>query len=997
MKKKKVLALLLAATIVSGSSFGGFAVPVRAASDLSVVDLTVDYQKNPVGMDARDVKFSWAMESGAVGAAQKSYQIRVTKGSVDGEEVWNSGVVEDSKSTAVYYEGPELELETRYFWTVTITDQDGDTATSEPAYFETATDMSDAQWITAGSQGVAAPLFRTETMLDQEIASARLYITAMGVYDAYINGQEVTSDVNDIFNPGWTNYETNVNYQTYDVTNLLQQGANTIGVAVGGGWYQTSYQTDYSAAFGEYDTLKERGLLAKLVVKYADGTEKVVTTNTEEWKTSIKSPYVEDDFFDGETYNANTAAQIEGWNQPGYDVSSWAAPTATVYEGTVNPSAKAQAHIEDAYEQKPVAAYTYNDSETVAGTGTAEGLCYGEIVEHPVDMSAPVELKAGDKLIVDLGQNMVGVTNTVMTGKKNTVVTMRYAEALNDGRDPDITEEENGPMGSDGPKGTLYRIALRSAECTDEYIMSGAEQEEYEQTFTYRGFRYVEISATEDITIHSLRGRVVTSVGEKLGTLETSNEEVNQLIQNTEWSQIGNYLSIPTDCPQRDERGGWTGDAQLFAQTAMLNFDITSFLENYIDIMNDYAAENNNVYGPTMPESGFGGWKNCGWSDAGVIIPWVVYQETGDTRLIEDGYEQMDLYMDAVNADPESTDVNSGYHNGMFGDWLAYSGTSLGCMNALYRVYVTQLMEKMAVVIGNQEMADKYAAQYETLKAAFLEKYVDEEGNLLSSSADNETEVATSLQGYPIIDNAQTGLLWALKTGMYDSEETKQTMVKNLVANIVNKDGAIREGMAENTISVGFLGVNVILPVLTEIGEGDLAYTLLLQNEDPSWLYAVENGATTIWERWNSYSVKDGYGNSSMNSFNHYSYGSCVEWIYNYMSGIKSDEAAPGYKHFILQPVVDTQGRIDSVKGSYRSLYGLIESNWTSAEGKMTSYKATVPANTSATLYLPISQEQADAMETPAGATLVGEEVRNGVSCMKYELSAGQYEFAIAK
>lgn len=999
MKKKKVLALLLAATITAGSNMSGLAVPVSAAADLAVTDTAVDYQKNPVGMDASDVKFSWAMTSAEVGAGQKSYRIVVTKDSTDGEVIWDSGIVEDDRSTAVYYDGDALKNETRYYWTVTVTDKDGDTATSEPAYFETATDMSDAQWIVAGREGESAPLFRTEANLDKEIASARLYITSMGVYDAYINGQRVLSDVNDIFNPGWTNFYTNVNYQTYDVTNFLTQGDNAIGVAVGGGWYQTSYNTDYSDAFGDDDTAKERGLLAKIVVKYADGSEQVITTNADDWKASTHSPYVEDDFFNGETFDANIADEITGWNEAGYDVSDtnvWKAVTTTEYKGTVNPSARAEARIDDSYEQKPISGYTYNESENIEGTGTSEGLCYGEVVEHEVDVNGDIELKAGDKLILDMGQNMVGLTDMILSGEKDTTVTLRFAEALNDGRDADYVSDEedgNGPMGSDGPKGTLYRIALRSAECTDEYVMTGAEQEEYQQTFTYRGFRYVEVSATSDITVHSVRGRVVTSVGEKIGTLETSNEEVNQLFQNTLWSQMGNYLSIPTDCPQRDERGGWTGDAQLFAQTAMLNFDITSFLENYIDIMNDYAQQNNNVYGPTMPESGFAGWKNCGWSDAGVIIPWVVYQETGDARLIEQGYEQMDLYMSSVNSVPDMTDEASGYNSVMFGDWLAYSGTSLGCMNALYRIYVTQLMEKMANVIGNEEMASKYAASYDELKAAFMEKYVDEEGNLLSSSADNETEVATSLQGYPIIDNAQTGLLWALKTGMYTSDEMKETMVKNLLANVHNEGGAIREGMAEDTLSVGFLGVNVILPVLTDIGAGDLAYTLLLQNEDPSWLYAVENGATTTWERWNSYSVKDGYGNSSMNSFNHYSYGSCIEWIYNYMSGIKSDENAPGYKHIILQPTVDTQGRIDSVNGSYKSMYGLIESNWTSKDGKIATYKAVVPANSSATLYLPVGEETANGLEVPEGATYVGKEERNGVDCARYELEAGTYEF----
>lgn len=994
---KRTLAAALVPALVFSTGSGAASAYVQAAPAAaesaadSIGNLKVDYQSNPLGIDFGDVKFSWNMTSGRTGAAQKAYEITVTD--EKGKVVWNKKA-DSGISTGIAYGGEELKLQTRYIWNVKVTAENGEVYISEDAFFETGTDFSDAQWIKQTVESQAAPLFRTEATLDnKEIASARLYMTSMGIYEAYINGQEVVSDVDDIFNPGWVEYNDYVNYQTYDVTSYVKAGENCIGAVVGNGWYKgrISGSADYKNAFGDTGdaAAKELALLGKLVVTYADGSTDVVTTDEDTWTYSNQSPYLVNDFYDGETFDANVAKAIDGWNEVGYEPQTeWAKPEADEYYGEVKANAKATARIAKEYTQVPIAAYTYNESENRAPDAD---LVYGSVVEHPVNVTQPVTLRAGDKLIVDMGQNMVGVSRMVVSGDKDTKVKQRFAEMLNDGKDPD----GEGTCGSDGPKGTIYTASLingglGNALCEDTYILSGEGQESYRASLTYHGFRYIEISTTKDVIIHGIDGKVITGVGDQTGFIETSDANVNKLFKNALWGQIGNYLSVPTDCPQRAERYGWTGDAQLFAQTGAMNFEVNAFLENYIQIMNSYlnlyADSQGAFYGPVIPNGYFFPALGCGWSDAGVLIPWVLYQQNGDLSMIRQYYPEMDRYMNYV--------YENGYSTFLFGDWLAFTAASTQCINMEYQYYTSQLMAKMAGLLGKTEDVQKYEKRSEEVKEAFLAKYVDENGNLLSGSADGFPTVGFS--GAPTQDNAQTGLLWALKLGLYDSQQTRNTMVRNLVKNIRNKNQSMREGQPENTLSVGFLGVNVILPVLTSIGEPDVAYDLLFQDACPSWLYAVKNGATTIWERWNSYSQEDSFGDYGMNSFNHYSYGACVEWMYNYMSGIKADENAPGYKKFILQPSVDAAGRLDYVNGSYESVYGTIQSNWTAEDGKMTSYTAVVPANTTATLYLPIKEIQAKAMAVPEGVEYAGMEEHNGMKTAKYNLQAGSYQFAVS-
>lgn len=981
--RNRLVAVLLGAVMTLGSVMPALAEDTGSVT--SVAGLTVDYQKEAVGVSADGaLRFSWNMESNLIGQSQSAYQIDIAD-ALTGEAVWSSGKVESDISVGVSCRPEGLSKEKKYTWTVTVETKDGQSITSEPSWFLTDTDMSSAQWIMPVQESGSMPLLRTEKALAGTVQSAYLYMSALGSYTAYINGQEVLNKgVNDMFAPGWTDYKYYTNYQTYDVTELVKGNADsvTLGAELSKGWYagKIGEVGAYGGVIGE-EASNELALIGRLVITYEDGTTEVIETNEADWKSSDYSPVLANDLFDGETYDANIAKETAGWNTPGYDTSAWSGVTAGVYTGELRSGSKAIARDAEEYALAPTSAYFYKDAETVS-KNTA-GNDFGAVVKHEVDVNGEISLNAGEKLIVDMGQNAAGAVEFTVSGPQNTVLKLTHAEMLNDGRtNPNI---EAG--GSDGPEGSLYMKAITNAEVTDRYILSDDEEQTYSPEHTYHGYRYVQFEASEDIVLKGIIGRVFTGVGEKTGSIETNNADINQLVSNTDWSQMSNYVSIPTDCPQRGERAGWTGDAQLFAATGVYNYDVFSFLENYTEIMQTHAQQNGNAYGAIMPASFVGFFATTvasGWSDAGVVIPWVLYQQTGDTFLISEYYDQMDGYMDVV--------AESGYNPGLFGDWLGMAPASTPYLNAVYQIYTTQIMEKMAGVIGNSEKEEKYRGRYAELKAAFLEKYVDAQGNVLSQSADGEE---TSRHGYAFADNAQTALLWALKCGLYGNDTQRDKMIENLLINVKNEGSAVREGAEENTLSVGFLGVNVILPVLSEIGAADVAYDLLLQDAMPSWLYSVKNGATTIWERWNSYSVEDSFGDAGMNSFNHYSYGACLEWMYKYMCGIEIDEETPGFKHIILQPTVDGDGEINAANGSYKSLYGEIASSWTSENGALSFYQAKVPANTTATLYLPIGEAAAQTVSAE-GISYVGMTSNNGVAAAEFALESGAYEFTFA-
>lgn len=968
--RKKTTAILLVLCLLCTFAVTPFASAQTKGPKTQLTSLTTNYQQNPIGIESDQIRFGWNMQSNLIGQVQKEYQISLKKGTGQGEEIWNTGTVQSAQSTAIPYTGPALEPETRYTWTVTVTDALGQQVT-ETAFFETGCDWGDASWITIQDYNneMNSLLFRTEQPLTGgEIDSARLYITGLGDYEAYLNGREVQGERNSILTPGWTDYSSYIHYQTYDVTDYLTQGDQTVtlGAIVGTGWYGSSIvdpkAIGYDKAIGEAELL-ERCLYAKMVITYADGSSQVIATDADNWKVSDLSPVEQDGIYEGERYNAVTAAQIEGWNNAGYDVSGWASPEELTYGGSVKASADSV--IYDYQELPMVSAYSYRADDVITaeqGSAYAQGeLDPNKIISYQA--GEEISLKAGDTLLVDFGQNAAATVAFALTAPAGTAISMQPGECLSDGKD-----------------GEFIKDTLIPGACAGRgfgYVASGNGIETYRSQFHFTGYQYLEITADQDVTFHSLSSVAVSSVGEETGFVKTSNELLNQFVSNSKWSQVSNFNSVPTDCPQR-EYYGWSGDAQLFAESGMYHFDSARVLSNYTEIMNDFA----NTYGnyanimPMHTNSFFSKLIGAGWADAGVIIPWVYYQQTGDLTLAKTYWSEMTKYTDTVY---------SKGHSYSLGDWMGIGESSGTPFTAnVYNILVQELMSKMADGLGYEEDAAKYAQNAENKRQATIEKYVTEQGDVLSATADGG--------GDGFVDNAQTALAWCIKLKLYNTEQQRQGIAANLAASVKNENHSISANRGENTLSTGFLGVNVLLPALSEGGMSGTAYDLMLNTDLYTFLYSVAHGATTIWESWDIWTEESGYDTSNI-SQNHYSYGAASEWLYEYLLGIQKDEETPGFQHFILQP--ETNSALTDADGAYKSYYGEIKSSWSTHDGE-TEYRFTVPANTSATLYLPAEQQAADSFRNIDGVTYAGMAEHNGKNCAVFELQAGGYDFAVS-
>ncbi|MFE7275780.1 family 78 glycoside hydrolase catalytic domain [Streptomyces sp. NPDC057623] len=989
--------------------------PKHPGEDGAVYGLTVEHRTDPLGVDAAQPRFGWRMRSAGRGRAQGAYEIHVagSPGKLTGDRanVWSSGRVRSSESVAVRYGGKPLKASTRYYWTVTVWDTAGRWIGSGPvAWFETGlmstdgvTGWDDAQWIGMRGKGPnspGAPMLRTQVPLKGRVREARLYISALGVYDAFVSGHRVTVPQDgettlELLPPGWTNYDARVNYLTYDVTHLVaREPAVTLAAVLGNGWYngRVSDGSTYYSENGNALALK-----AKLLIRYTDGTtQSVVTRPDGSWKATDTGPYRADDIYDGQTYDARR--ELPGWTSVGFDDTGWSDTTRVPFE-TKYPDAQLLAYpaetarLMSRWDRRP-------QSITVFTGATGEGK--GRIVVDPDRTvtdphkapSTPVTIGAGDTALFDLGQNMVGIPRYSLRGPAGAQVVFRFGEMLND-----------SSAGADGPEGSLYRANLRSAKATSTYILKGDRRgETHQDSLTFYGFRYVSVTADETVTVTGLTGKVATSATEEIGTVTTNDPDTNQLISNIRWGQRGNYLWVPTDCPQRDERLGWTGDTQIFAATGLYNASAGPFLSHF----QDTTVDSQTIYG--MDKAQFtgvapGGRYNfpgggSGWADSGVILPWTLWQMTGDPAFVEHSWPAMTRYLDWIRQQTGDTYAGQG---SLTGDWLAPQKTSAQLMSDVCYGYVAHLMAKMARAIGRPTEAVTYGQLFADIKKAFVKKYLSTEGGTVTvkSSLGEASPIEPGADpDEKTEDNTQSALLWVLKLGFYDTEAQRGTLVGLLADNIGNdaaykaahpKSSRVR--YAENTLSVGFLGVNVLAPVLTDEGRADLAYELLHQDAMPSWLFSVKNGATTVWERWNSYSETDGFGPVSMNSFNHYAYGAIMEWMYAYMAGIAPDPAGPGFKDFVLQPHLDPTGRITHVRGSHESPYGEIRSEWRLEDGgKTLAYEVTVPANSRATLRVPaLSADSVREGRTPLarvdGVRLLG----HADSTASFQLPSGHY------
>lgn len=813
------------------------------------------------------------------------------------------------------------------------------------------------------------PMFRkTFDTEDKEIASAKVYASSLGVYDLYVNGARVGhKDENgeviyDEMKPGWTDYNKRVLYYTHDVTDLMKKSDKNVMVAtMGTGWWtgRISYDT-----YGN----KDMAFLAKTIITYTDGSTQVINTDST-WKASIEGAYRSADIWDGETYDANYPSSSELSDSSYTEDSNWKNVSYdTGFNGVITAQVGQTIQVRKELERTPEASTVY---EGAKDTGTDFG---GINVIKEYKTGEPIQLKKGQTVVFDMGQNMVGWPNTSFVAPKGTKLSFHFGEMLND------TGELS--RGNDGPAGSLYTSNYRSSLSSAYYIANGKSTESYRPTFTFFGFRYMSITADQDISINSIKAEVLGSAIPEIGTLTTSNSSVNQLISNILWGQRGNYLSVPTDCPQRDERLGWSGDTQAFIGAATYNANVAGFIQKWAQDARD--GQSGGRYTDNIPRTNATGDGAGAWGDAGIIVPYTMFKMYGDTQIIKQMYQSMEAYMTWLNGNGDGFQGPEP----RYGDWLAPDnpdGTKNNTaevqqlVSCAYYAYDTQLMAQMSDVIGETEKAQIYRDKYEGIKNYYQNKYIDKNGYL-------KPEVAT-----------QTGYLMTLKVDLYETEEDFEAG-KNILVKKIEDNG--------NKLSTGFVGTSTLNQTLSDIGAVDTAYSLLLQRDNPSWMYSIDQGATTIWERWNSYTKESGFGDVTMNSFNHYAYGAVSEWMYSDMLGIDADPTQPGFKHMILAPQPDTraasdipdnQERITHVKGSYDSAYGLISGEWNWTEEEF-SYTATIPANTTATVYIPAKE---DAFVTVNGqeAEWLGDKVE-GIKYVEtvdgkavFEAAAGTYEF----
>lgn len=602
--------------------------------DAIIYDLKVDSLKSPVGVDNPAPRFSWKMQSDERGWKQSAYQLIVKDGD---NVVWDSGKVESADSTAIAYEGQGLRSSAEYDWTVHVWDAHG-TQRSAASTFETglfADDLAGVSWISAEdtqSEGAGAPVFRKSFTLFDEVVSAKLYTSGLGVYEAYLNGKRIGRKLEDgsiqydELKPGSSEMGARKLYYTYDVTDMLaQRGQNVLSAVVTSGWWTGRIAANYG---------EKPAFLAKLILQYADGTTRTIVTDSS-WKSAMASPVTFADIYDGETYDARISTD---WMLPSFDDSGWAdAVGNTEFTGELVSGYASTVVVRSDLERAVQSVAIYDG---VTGNSTD---AYGTVNVVRTADTGEFTLAAGETAVIDFGQNFAGWEKFRVSGESGTKITVRHAEMLNDG---------NGAhsRGNDGPEGSIYQANLRSALAQTNYILRGGGIEEYHPSFTYYGFRYAEITCDAPVTFHEISGEVVTSVTEDTGFLTTSNADINQLISNIRWGQYSNYLSVPTDCPQRDERLGWTADTQVFAQTGMYLGANENFLRKYMQDLRDSQSADGALPG-TSPTGQYQGadWGGFGWADAGVIIPYQLYMMYGDVSVIHENWELMTRYMDYLS------------------------------------------------------------------------------------------------------------------------------------------------------------------------------------------------------------------------------------------------------------------------------------------------------------------------------------------------------------
>jgi alpha-L-rhamnosidase len=896
---------------------------------LNVTDLRCEYLINPLLIDTLSPRLSWQIRSDIRAATQTAYQIiasttqanlATSKG-----DLWDTGRVPSNQTIQIEYKGKPLQSRQQCFWKIRVWDENGTPSTwSKPARWTMglldSTDWS-AKWIgdkLPSVENVSATMLRREFKLSARPKRAVVYSSALGVYELHINGRRVGDQ---LLAPEFTDYHTRTQYQAYDVTDLLKSGSNAVGALLGDGWYAGGLGLARSVAkkprniYGDLPRL-----LAQLEIELPDGkTERIVTDAS--WRTSREGPITSSDILDGESYDARR--EMPGWDSPGFDGKAWSAPDVAAEVHTV---------------------LTAQPNEPILITRDIK----------PISLTEPKP----NVYVYDLGQNMVGWCRLKAQNVAGKTVTLRHAEMLSD-------------------DGTIYTDNLRTARQTDSYTFRGIGIETFEPHFTYHGFRYVEVTGLQSKPpLHAIVGRVFHSSMNEAGSFECSDPALNKLWQNILWTQRGNMLSIPTDCPQRDERQGWMGDIQIFVGTGIFNMDMAAFFTKWLRDVRDAQATDGRFadFSPHPFDKNRVFTGVPGWGDAGIVVPWRVWQQYGDKRILAENFESGKRWVEFIRSNnPDLLWKNKRGND--YGDWLnsdtlIYEGfpkkggqVPKEIFATMMFAYAADLLSRMASVLGKNEEAQQYRTLFDDIKQAFNKAYVADDGRI---------------QG-----DTQAGYAIALHFGLLP-EKTRPLAVKYMLEGIDRYNGHM---------STGFHSTYRMMLELTGSRHNDVAYKLINNRTFPSWGYSIENGATTIWERWDGYVKGRGFQNKGMNSFNHYAIGAVGEWMYRVILGINNDDSHPAYEHFAIRP--QPGGGLKWAKGSYNSIRGKIESGWTISGSKL-KLNITIPANTTATVYVP-AKDFKGVREggKPATAAAGVKFLRMEDGAAVYEVQSGAYSFEV--
>ncbi len=841
-----------------------------AMCSLKPVFLRCENLVNPVGIDQTKPRLSWrvdAVKTNSLDLKQNRYEILVATDpknlSPEKADIWKSGEVKSSSTYGISIPTSNLQACHRYVWKVRVWDQDNQASDWSPVAEFATGPMSQgdwkAQWIGFDKpvdetkkidDHVLPPpvFFRRGFSIDKPVKRAVLYGSAFGIAEFHVNGKKVG---NEYFMPGWTDYEKRVYYHSYDVTKAVKKGENAVGAVLGDGWY--AGYVGFGAHREHYG--KHLRVIGQLDIEYTDGTHQVITTGPD-WKAST-GPIHYSDFLMGEYYDARE--EKPNWSKAGFDDGGW----SSVVTGAVSKGKL------EAFPSDPVRAY--------------------EAVK-PISVSEP---KPG-VYVFNLGQNMAGFVRLKIKGERGQKIVIRHAERLN-------------------PDNTIYTTNLRSAKATDTYVCSGNGTETWEPRFTFHGFQYVEVTGLKEKPgLDLIQGIAISSDTPHAGHLETSDAMLNKLISNAYWTQRMNFIDIPTDCPQRDERLGWTGDAQAFIRTATMVTDVQPFFTKWLVDLDD-GQRTDGQYPMVAPVKVAGDDGGPAWADAGVICPWTIWQVYGDKQLLAKHYPNMKRFIDfCVKRSTPDLMPPAQYH--CFGDWVSINAnTPNDVIYLAYFAYSTHLVAESAKALGNMEDATHYNELYEKLKKNFNDHYISAEGEVRG--------------------NTQCSYVLALSFDLV-KPELHQKVVDRFIHSIEERNWLL---------STGFVGTRDIMNALTKVGRNDVALRLLHNTDFPSWGFSIKNGATSIWERWDGWTPEKGFQDPGMNSFAHYAFGAVVGWMYRELGGI--DNASPGFDTIRIRPLFDP--KLDWAKASYQSVHGPIKVEWKKS-GKSHQVNVAIPANTTA-------------------------------------------------